>query len=124
MLVVVVAVSGMTMLTVQVVDVVTVLDGLMATAGAVGMVMHLRGHVGIDLMFVVVAVMLVVRVPIVQVVDMALVLDRDMSAVVRVLMAMSVVNLVRLCSRHLVPLSSESIRTTDLRFLACDSKHN
>lgn len=103
MLVVVVAMSGMAVLTVRVVEVVAMLDRLMAAVGAMGVFMHLSGHMGLDLVLVVMAVVLVVRVAIMQVVDMALVLDRDMSAVVRVLVAVSVMDLMCLRRRHSSP---------------------
>lgn len=108
MLVVVVTMCGVTVPAVHVVDMVAMLDGLVTTAGPVGVLMHLGGHVGVDLVLVVVAIVLVMRVTVVQIVDMTIMLDRDMTAVSRVLVAVLVMDLVCLCRRHSSPLSPES----------------
>lgn len=62
MLVVVVAMCGMAVLTVHIVEMVAMLDRLMPAVGPVGVLVHLSGHMGLDLVLVVVAVVLVMRV--------------------------------------------------------------
>lgn len=108
MLVVVVAMCGMAVLTVHIVEMVAMPDRLVTAVGSMGVLVHLSGHMGLDPVLVVMAVVLVMRVAIVQVVDMALVLDRDMPTVIRVLVAVSVMDLMCLCSRHTSPLIPET----------------
>jgi hypothetical protein len=64
-LVVVVTMSSVAVLTVHVVDMVAMLHGLVTAAGSVGMLVHLGGHVSVDLVLVVVAIVLMMRMTIV-----------------------------------------------------------
>lgn len=115
-----VAMNCMAVLTVHIVDVVAMLDRLVTAVGSVGVLVHLSGHMSLDLVLVVMAIVLVVRMAVMQVVDMAVVLDSDMTAVSRVLVAVSVVDLVCLCRRHSSPI--ESGKSPDYRLTLLDSQ--
>ncbi len=85
MLVVVIVVRCVPVLAVEVVDVIAVCDGLVAAALAVGVVVNLGDHVGVQGVLVVVVAVQMVRVAVMQVVDVAVVLHRDVAAGRRVL---------------------------------------
>jgi len=94
-LVVVVAVGGVAVLSVDVIDMVAVLDGLVSAVGAVLVLVDLGGDVSLDPVLVVVALVLVMDMPVVDVVDVAVVLERDVSAVRGVLVRVLGVDVVR-----------------------------
>ena len=75
-----ITVQGVAVLTVEVVDVIAVLDGLVSTPLAVGVVVDLGDHVFVQRVLVVMVAVQMVRMTVVQVVDMALVLHRYVAA--------------------------------------------
>lgn len=80
MLVVVIAVLGVAVRTVKVVDVIAVLDGLVSAPLSVGVIVDLGDHVLAQRVLVVMVTVQMVRMTVMQVVDMAVVLHRDVAA--------------------------------------------
>lgn len=80
MLVVVIAVQGVPVRAVEVVDVIAVLDSLMPASIAMGVVMNLGEHVSARRVFVVMVAVQMVRMAVMQVIDVAIVFHRDVAA--------------------------------------------
>ena len=75
-----IAVRGVAVRPVQIVDVIAVLDGLVSATLAVGVVVDLGDHVLVQRVLVVMVAVQMVRVTVVEVIDMALVLHRYVAA--------------------------------------------
>lgn len=96
-------VGRVTVLVVDVIDVISVRNGLVAAAGTVLVRMVFVDRVSVDAALVPVAVVGGVRVPLVEVIDVIAVLDGDVAAVRPVLVGMVLMNLVLGCHGHTVP---------------------
>ena len=75
-----IAVRGVAVRPVQIVDVIAVLDGLVSATLAVGVVVDLGDHVLVQRVLVVMVAVQMVRMTVMQVVDVAVVLHRDVAA--------------------------------------------